>query len=189
MGFPKCRAKEFFEELCLRVGENPMREGLRETPRRIAGAWDALYQGYSQDPVKILSSAKFEAETEHMIILRDIEFFSTCEHHLLPFYGKAHVAYIPGKEMVGVSKIARALDAIARRMQVQERLTGQLVDALQTALEPKGVMVVVDAVHLCTRARGVEKQNSVMTTSAISGVFRDSGEARAEFLGLIRDER
>ena len=169
------------------MGENPTREGLRETPRRIAGAWDVIYGGYSQDPVEILKSATFEAETEHMIILRDIEFFSTCEHHLLPFYGKAHVAYIPTEKMVGVSKIARALDSLARRMQVQERLTGQLVDALTESLSPKGVMVVIDAVHLCTRARGVEKQNSVMTTSAISGVFRDSGEARMECLELIRN--
>jgi GTP cyclohydrolase IA len=185
--YPICRAKDFFKELCLRVGENPQREGLRETPRRIAGAWTKLYEGYGQDPAAILKSATFMSESDHMIVLRDIEFFSTCEHHLLPFYGKAHVGYIPTDQMVGVSKIARALDALARRMQVQERLTAQLAEAIHDAIEPKGVMVVIDAVHLCTRARGVEKQNSIMTTSEVSGVFRSSGEARAEFMGLIRN--
>jgi GTP cyclohydrolase IA len=175
----------WFHHLCLTVGEDPEREGLADTPRRIASAWQDLLVGYSQSAEEVLSTF-FESEGHNgLVILRDVEFFSTCEHHLLPFFGKAHVGYIPDKRIVGISKLARAVDLFARRLQNQERLTDQIADAVDTVLHPKGVAVVIEASHLCMRARGVEKQNSEMVTSALRGCLMES-EGRGEFMSLVR---
>ena len=169
-----------------KIGEDPNREGLRDTPRRTADAWAYMMRGYKQDPAQILGSAVFEVEANHMIIVRDIEIFSTCEHHLLPFFGVCHVGYIPRGKVLGVSKIARLADVFARRLQLQERLTNQIARSLMDALLPEGVGVVIEAQHLCMMMRGVEKQNSRMVTSAMLGSFHDSVATRNEFLHLSR---
>ena len=168
------------------IGEDPNREGLRDTPRRTADAWTFMMRGYKQDPSQILGSAVFEVEANHMIIVRDIEIFSTCEHHLLPFFGVCHVGYIPRGKVLGVSKIARLADVFARRLQLQERLTNQIARSLMDALRPEGVGVIIEAQHLCMMMRGVEKQNSRMVTSAMLGSFHDSVATRNEFLHLSR---
>ncbi len=167
------------------VGEAPEREGLLKTPRRTARAYQFLLQGYSVDAGAILESAIFEESYHEMILVRDIDIFSLCEHHLLPFFGKAHVAYVPKNRIVGLSKIPRVVDAFARRLQVQERLTVQIRDAIQEALDPLGVAVVIEANHLCMVMRGVQKQNAITATSSMSGEFLNSHRTRAEFMRLI----
>ena len=168
------------------VGEDPDREGLAKTPERVAKAWQFLTHGYGLDPDEILRSALFEEHYSQMVLVRDIEVYSLCEHHQLPFFGKAHVAYIPNGRIVGLSKIPRVVDVFARRLQVQERLTLQVRDAIERVLQPEGVAVVIEAQHLCMMMRGAEKQNSHTTTSAMSGVFLENDNTRAEFMRLIR---
>ena len=167
------------------VGEDPEREGLLKTPERVAKAMQFLTHGYGLDPEVILRSALFEEDYSQMVLVRDIEIYSLCEHHMLPFFGKAHVAYIPNGRIVGLSKIPRVVDVFARRLQVQERLTLQIRDAIERVLRPEGVAVVIEAQHLCMMMRGAEKQNSHTTTSAMSGVFLDNDNTRAEFMRLI----
>lgn len=166
------------------LGENPDREGLLKTPERVAKAMQYLTQGYSQDPMAIINSAKFKEEVSEMIIVKDIELYSMCEHHMLPFFGKAHIAYIPNGWITGLSKIARVVDVYSRRLQVQERLTTQILEAIKESLNPIGVAVVIEAKHLCMMMRGVQKQNSVTTTSAFDGEFLKN-TTRSEFLKLI----
>ena len=166
------------------LGEDPNREGLQKTPERLAKAMQFLTQGYQLDPHEILNSAKFHEDISEMIIVKDIELYSMCEHHMLPFYGKAHVAYIPNGYITGLSKIARVVDVYSRRLQVQERLTHQILNSIKETLNPLGVAVVIEASHLCMMMRGVEKQNSVTTTSAFFGEF-EKNETRSEFVKLI----
>ena len=166
------------------IGEDANREGLLKTPERVAKAMQYITQGYEMDARSILNSAKFHESYSEMVIVKDIELYSLCEHHMLPFFGKAHVSYIPNGYITGLSKIARVVDCFARRLQVQERLTHQILDAIQEALNPLGVAVVIEAQHLCMMMRGVQKQNSVTTTSAFSGAF-EKNETRSEFLRLI----
>lgn len=170
------------------IGEDKNREGLKDTPKRIIKSWNKLYGGYSQDPHKVLGTV-FEEDIktdQGMVILKDIGFFSMCEHHALPFFGKVHIGYIPNKRVVGISKLARLVEVFARRLQIQEKMTNQIADTLQEVLDPLGVIVVVEAQHLCMVARGVEKQTSVMITSRVTGAFKDqTGIARNEFLKLI----
>ena len=169
------------------LGEDPEREGLKKTPMRVAKAMQILTRGYTQDPHKVLTDALFEEQYDQMVIVKDIDFFSMCEHHMLPFYGKAHVAYIPNGHITGLSKIARVVDIYSHRLQVQERLTEQIMHCINDTLKPQGVMVVIEAKHMCMQMRGVEKQNSITTTSAYSGVF-DSMKVREEFMSLLRGE-
>ena len=169
------------------LGENPDREGLEKTPMRVAKAMQVLTRGYTQDPQKVLTDALFAEEYNQMVIVKDIDFFSMCEHHILPFYGKAHVAYIPKGYITGLSKIARVVDIFSHRLQVQERLTEQVMQCINDTLKPQGVMVVIEAKHMCMQMRGVEKQNSITTTSAYSGVF-ESSKTRNEFMDLLRGE-
>lgn len=173
-----------FREILRLAGEDPDREGLLKTPERAAKAFHFLTQGYRQNPEAILRSALFEQKYSEMVVVKDIELYSLCEHHLLPFFGKAHVAYIPNGRIVGLSKIPRAVDAFARRLQVQEKLTVEIRDCLQNALQPLGVAVVIEARHLCMQMRGVQKQNSITTTSAFTGEFEKEA-TRKEFLNLI----
>ncbi|MFH0756038.1 MAG: GTP cyclohydrolase I FolE [Bacteroidota bacterium] len=167
------------------LGEDGRREGLKDTPERVAKALQFLTQGYGTDPMDIIKSAMFHEDYEEMVIIKDIELFSMCEHHMLPFIGKAHVAYIPDGRITGLSKIARVVDAYARRLQVQERLTVQIRDCIQETLKPLGVAVVIEALHLCMVMRGVQKQHSVTTTSAFTGGFMKSDKTREEFIHLI----
>jgi GTP cyclohydrolase I len=169
------------------VGENPKRQGLRRTPSRAAIALDFLTQGYRQDLDEIINDAIFDSEASEIILVKDIELYSMCEHHLLPFIGRAHVAYIPNGKVIGLSKVARIVDVFARRLQIQENLTTQIAESLMNCLEPSGVAVVVEAKHLCMMMRGVEKQNSVMKTSCLLGVFKDDARTRSEFLSLLKD--
>ncbi len=166
------------------LGEDTEREGLLKTPYRVAKAMQTLTRGYAEDPREILNSAKFKEDYRHMVIVKDIDFFSLCEHHMLPFYGKVHVAYIPDGYITGLSKIARVVDSFSHRLQVQERMTLQIKECIQNALHPLGVMVVVEARHMCMQMRGVEKQNSVTTTSDFTGAFKQA-KTREEFLDLI----
>lgn len=176
--------KERYSKILDLVGEDKSREGLLKTPERASKAMQFLTQGYEQDPKEILRSALFKEDYNEMVIVKDIELYSLCEHHILPFFGKAHVAYIPNGYIVGLSKIPRVVDAYSRRLQVQERLTHQIVDAIQDTLNPHGVAVVIEAAHMCMMMRGVQKQNSVTTTSAFTGEFKNV-ESRTEFLNLI----
>jgi GTP cyclohydrolase I len=178
--------EEHVREVLRAIGEQPDREGLQKTPERVARALAFLSKGYGEDPTAILNSALFTEEYSEMIVLKDLDFFSLCEHHLLPFFGKAHVAYIPNRRILGLSKIARLFEVFARRLQVQERLTTQVATSLMEAIEPQGVGVVVEAEHLCMRMRGVEKQNSIVVTSCMLGSFRSRQETREEFTTLIR---
>jgi GTP cyclohydrolase I len=170
------------------LGEDAEREGLVKTPERIAKAMQYLTQGYSMDPVEILNSAKFKEQVNEMVIVRDIELYSMCEHHIVPFFGKAHIAYIPNGWITGLSKLARVVDIVSRRLQVQERLTTQVLDAIRESLNPLGVAVVIEAQHLCMMMRGVQKQNSITTTSAFFGEFEHAA-TRSEFLRLISKRR
>ena len=168
------------------IGENPEREGLLKTPERVAKSMKFLTDGYKQDPAKIIQSAMFSEEYSQMVLVKDIELYSLCEHHMLPFFGKAHVAYIPNGHIVGLSKIPRIVDVFARRLQVQERLTDEIKDCIQETLNPKGVAVVIEAQHLCMQMRGVQKQHSSTTTSAFSGILMSDEKTRAEFMNLIK---
>ena len=176
-----------YKEILTLLGEDPAREGLEKTPIRVAKAMQVLTRGYTQDPHKVLTDALFEEKYNQMVIVKDIDFFSMCEHHILPFYGKAHVAYIPNGKITGLSKIARVVDIFSHRLQVQERLTEQVMQCINDTLKPQGVMVVIEAKHMCMQMRGVEKQNSITTTSAYSGVF-ESSKTRNEFMNLLRGE-
>lgn len=167
------------------IGEDPAREGLEKTPERVARAWDWLSSGYRMDPRAILEGAIFHEECNEMVIVREIELYSLCEHHLLPFFGKAHVAYLPAGKIVGLSKLARVVDVFARRLQVQERLTSEIAHALEDVLQPHGVGVVIQARHLCMMMRGVEKQNSVAVTSCMLGAFQEDPRTRNEFIELV----
>ena len=180
------RIAEKYRAILKDIGENPDREGLEKTPERVAKALQFLTHGYDLDPAEILRSAMFKEEYRQMVIVKDIELYSMCEHHMLPFFGKAHVAYIPNGQIVGLSKIPRVVDAYARRLQVQERLTNQVADALMEALNPLGLGVVMEASHLCMMMRGVQKQNSHTVTSAMRGTFRSVPRTRAEFMELMR---
>lgn len=173
-------------EILRLLGENPDREGLLKTPERVAKSLQFLTQGYAQNGTEIIRSAMFDEQYQQMVLVRDIELYSMCEHHLLPFIGKAHVAYIPNGKITGLSKIARIVDTYARRLQVQERLTVEIRDCIQEALHPLGVAVVIEATHTCMSLRGVEKSNALTTTSAFSGAFLNSARTRNEFLNLIR---
>ncbi|MFN5479615.1 MAG: GTP cyclohydrolase I FolE [Chitinophagaceae bacterium] len=175
---------ENYRESIALLGEDPTREGLMKTPERVAKSMQYLTQGYQIDPKAILNSAKFHEDVSEMIIVKDIELFSLCEHHMLPFFGKAHVAYIPNGWITGLSKVARVVDTYSRRLQVQERLTSQILNAIKETLNPLGVAVVIEASHLCMMMRGVQKQNSVTTTSAFCGEF-EKNESRSEFIRLI----
>lgn len=166
------------------LGEDPDREGLLLTPQRVARSLRFLTKGYSEDPRSLINSALFTEDYQEMIVLKDLDFFSLCEHHILPFFGKAHVAYIPTRKIVGISKLARLVEVYARRLQVQERMTSQIANLLMDALDPQGVGVVLQAEHLCMRMRGVEKQNSIVVTSTLLGVFRSHQETRQEFMSL-----
>src|SRR5437764_1112509 len=190
---PKCgaaklaRMEESFRNLLEAIGEDPQREGLVRTPSRAARAFEFLTDGYRQDLDQIVNSAIFSSEASEIILVKDIELYSMCEHHLLPFIGRAHVAYIPNGKVIGLSKIARIVDVFARRLQIQEQLTVQIADALMKCLEPNGVGVVVEAKHLCMMMRGVEKQNSVMKTSCLLGSFKEDARTRSEFLSLLKE--
>lgn len=176
--------KQRYEDIIRLAGEDVSREGLTKTPERAAKAMQFLLQGYQQDAAKILRSALFKEEYNEMVVVKDIEMYSLCEHHLLPFFGKVHIAYIPNGYVVGLSKLPRVVEVFARRMQVQERLTHEILHAIDDALQPQGVAVVIEAAHMCMMMRGVEKQDSVTTTSAFTGAFRNI-ETRTEFLSLI----
>jgi GTP cyclohydrolase I len=184
----KTRIAELVRELLVELGEDPEREGLKVTPQRMAEALTFLTSGYRQTPKQVLNGAVFQAHLNHMIIVRDIEVYSLCEHHLLPFYGRCHVGYIAKDKVLGVSKIARIVDCFARRLQIQERLTEQVASAVLEEADAEGIGVVMECRHLCMMMRGVEKQNSVMTTSVVLGSFRDDPATRQEFLALIRHQ-
>lgn len=174
-----------YKDILTLLGEDAEREGLQKTPLRVAKAMQFLTKGYAQNPKAILEKALFHEEYNHMVIVKDINFYSMCEHHMLPFYGKAHIAYIPNGTITGLSKIARVVEVFARRLQVQERMTHQIMECIEETLHPMGVMVVIEAAHMCMQMRGVEKQNSITTTSAFSGVFK-AAETRQEFMNLIK---
>ena|SRR5205823_4890728 len=176
-----------YQELLEAIGEDPDRQGLRRTPIRAARALEFLTQGYRQNLGEIINGAIFDSEASEIILVKDIELYSMCEHHLLPFIGRAHVAYIPNGKVIGLSKVARIVDVFARRLQIQENLTTQIAAALMDCLEPTGVAVVVEAKHLCMMMRGVEKQNSIMKTSCLLGSFKDDARTRSEFLSLLKD--
>lgn len=178
---------EHYKSIIGLLGEDSSREGLLKTPMRVAKAMQVLTRGYSQDPHKVLTDALFEEKYNQMVIVKDIDFFSMCEHHMLPFYGKAHVAYIPNGYITGLSKIARVVDIFSHRLQVQERLTQQIKECIEETLHPLGVMVVVEAKHMCMQMRGVEKQNSITTTSDFSGAFNQA-KTREEFMNLVHSD-
>lgn len=179
------RVEELIRELLREIGEDPDREGLQKTPARVAQAYEFLVSGYSQDPREIVNGAIFESELNNLIISRDIEVYSLCEHHMLPFFGKCHIGYIADKKVLGLSKLARIVDCYARRLQIQERLTAQIANEIMDVTRAEGVGVVIECRHLCSMMRGVQKQNSIMTTSTVLGSFRDDPTTRAEFLSLI----
>ncbi len=180
---------ELIREMLVRIGEDPSREGLRETPNRLAKALGDLTRGYQQDAKKILNNALYSVQYDEMVIVKDIDLFSMCEHHLLPFFGKCHVAYIPNQRVIGLSKIARLVEMYARRLQIQERLTCQIAETINEAINPIGVGVVIEAQHLCMIMRGIEKQNSLAMTSSMLGAFREEQQTRLEFLELLRNPR
>jgi GTP cyclohydrolase I len=180
--------EELLRELLVRLGEDPEREGLLRTPERMEKALHYLTKGYQEDPEDLLKGALFTVDYDEMVIVKDIEMFSLCEHHMLPFFGKVHVAYIPKGKVIGLSKIPRLIDVFARRLQVQERLTTQIAECIQSAIQPQGVGVVIEARHLCMMMRGVEKQHSSAVTSSMQGSFRDQQQTREEFLSLIRQK-
>ena len=175
-----------YKEVIVNLGEDPTREGLLKTPERVAKAMQFLTQGYDQNPQEILKSAMFAEKYNEMVIVKDIEVYSLCEHHMLPFFGKCHIAYIPNGHIIGLSKFPRMVDAFSRRLQVQERLTDQIRDCLDETLNPQGVAVCIEAQHLCMQMRGVQKQNSITTTSAFSGAFMEKDITRQEFMSLVK---
>ena len=179
--------KSYFEEIIDLLGENKNREGLLKTPERASKALKFLTEGYEKDPAQVLQSAMFQENYNEMVIVKDIELYSLCEHHMLPFFGKAHLAYIPNGHIVGLSKLPRIVDIFSRRLQVQERLTEQILDCINSTLNPKGVAVVIEASHMCMMMRGVQKQNSTTTTSGFRGAFRDT-DTRNEFLNLVKSK-
>ena len=181
----KIEIEQLTHSLLKEIGEDPNRGGLLRTPSRVAKSWEFFSKGYNQNLEDIINNAIFEEDAKDMVIVRDVEFFSLCEHHLLPFFGKAHVGYIPNGKVIGLSKIPRIIDMFSRRLQVQERLTHQVAEALQDVLNPIGVAVVMEGRHMCMQMRGVEKQNSFASTSAMLGQFRKSSETRSEFLSII----
>jgi GTP cyclohydrolase I len=181
----KDRVEALVRELLVEIGEDPNREGLLKTPSRVAQAYDFLTSGYSADARDVVNDAIFDSELNNMIISRDIEIYSLCEHHLLPFFGKCHIGYIADKKVLGLSKLSRIVDAYARRLQIQERLTAQIANEIMEITKADGVGVVIECRHLCSMMRGVQKQNSIMTTSTVLGSFRDDPSTRAEFLSLI----
>ncbi len=178
--------KEHYSKVLKLIGEDPSREGLIKTPERVAKSMQFLTQGYEMNVTEIIQSAMFSEDYSQMVLVKEIEFYSLCEHHLLPFFGKVHIAYIPDGYIVGLSKLPRVVDAFSRRLQVQERLTNEIRDCIQNTLKPKGVALVIEARHLCMQMRGVEKQSSLTTTSAFSGAFLESEKTRLEFMNLIR---
>jgi len=186
-GLENVSTQDIFREILRRFDADPTRDGLEKTPERIEKSLEFLTKGYSEDPTAILQGALFDVDYDEMVIVKDIEMFSLCEHHMLPFFGKVHVAYIPNGKVIGLRKIPRLVEVFARRLQVQERLTRQIADAIHEAIAPQGVGVVIEARHLCMMMRGVEKQNSSTVTSAMVGVFQ-SQNTRAEFLSLVRDQ-
>ncbi len=179
------RVRALVTELLRELGEDPDREGLRRTPERVARAYEFLTSGYRTNPETIINGAVFQAEANNMILLKNIEVYSLCEHHMLPFFGECHIAYIPRDKVLGVSKLARIVDCLARRLQIQERLTSQIAEEIMRAVRPEGVGVVMECRHLCMIMRGVEKQNSVMKTSSVLGSFHNNEATRAEFLSLV----
>ena len=179
------RIEELISELLIQIGEDPTREGILRTPSRVAKAWKFLAKGYQQNLDEIINNAVFTEDYDEMVTIKDIDFFSLCEHHLLPFFGKAHVAYIPDGKIIGLSKVPRIVDMFSRRLQVQERMTHEIADTLNSVLSPKGVAVVVEGEHMCMQMRGVEKQNSYATTSSMTGLFRQDSRTREEFLNII----
>ena len=180
------KIKHLTKQLLEEIGENPSREGLLKTPSRVSKAWSFFSRGYNQDLDKIINNAVFNEDATDMVVVRDVEFFSLCEHHLIPFFGRAHVAYLPNGKVIGLSKIPRIIDMFSRRLQVQERLTRQIAETVKEILDPIGVAVIMEGQHMCMQMRGVEKQNSVTTTSAFSGVFLKENKTRAEFMNLIQ---
>lgn len=184
-GLNRVSTEEMYREILARLGEDPKRDGLVRTPARVEKAMSFLTKGYNEDPAKILRGALFDVDYDEMVIVKDVEMFSLCEHHMLPFFGKVHVAYIPKGKVIGLSKIPRIVEVFARRLQVQERLTRQIADTIQEAINPQGVGVVIEARHLCMMMRGIEKQHSSTVTSAMVGCFREK-ETRTEFLSLVR---
>lgn len=182
------RTQKLIQELLEELGEDPDREGLKKTPERVSKMYEFLTKGYHEDIKKVLNGAVFKEDYSEMVIVRDIDFFSLCEHHLIPFYGKVHVAYIPNGKILGLSKIPRIVEVYARRLQVQERMTQQIAQTLYDHLNPQGVGVVIEARHLCMIMRGVEKQNSIAATSSMLGIFRNDVKTRSEFLTLIKRE-
>ncbi len=181
--------EELIKRILIELGENPNREGLRRTPSRMAAMLRYLTQGYSADIDKIINNAVFREDYQEMVLVNDIDFYSLCEHHMLPFYGKCHVGYIPAGRIIGLSKIPRIVDVFARRLQVQERMTTQIAETLMKYLQPAGVAVVIEAQHLCMMMRGVEKQNTLVKTSALYGIFRDDLRTREEFMTLIANHK
>jgi len=179
--------QEIYAELLKRIGEDPARDGLRQTPSRMEKSMAFLTKGYEQTVASVLHGALFDVDYDEMVMVRDIEFYSLCEHHLLPFFGKAHIAYVPNGKVVGLSKLPRIVEVFARRLQVQERLTQQIAEAIDEAIAPQGVGVVIEAQHLCMMMRGVEKQSSLTVTSSLRGVFKTQGQTRSEFLSLVRE--
>jgi GTP cyclohydrolase I len=178
--------EDLMKEILVRLGEDPNREGLLDTPSRVHKAFQFLTKGYGEDPESLLNNALFTVSYDEMVIVKDVEMFSLCEHHMLPFFGKVHVAYIPNGKVIGLSKIPRLIETFSRRLQIQERLTTQIAETIQKVIQPQGVGVVIEARHLCMMMRGVEKQHSAAVTSSMLGCFRDEQETRQEFLSLIR---
>jgi len=177
--------KNLVKDLLNEIGEDPKREGLLETPRRVAGAYEFLNSGYQMNVEEVMNQAVFNEKYDEMVLVKNIDFYSLCEHHMLPFYGKVHVAYIPDGKIIGLSKIPRLVEVFSRRLQVQERMTQEIADTLENYLQPKGVAVVAEAFHMCMMMRGVQKQNSSATTSAVHGVFKEDARTRSEFINLI----
>ncbi len=181
--------EKLIHDILLKIGEDPSREGLKKTPQRVAESYRHLLSGYSADPMQVLKKGIFHEKCDEMVICRDIDYYSLCEHHMLPFFGRCHVAYIPDNKIIGLSKIPRIVDIFARRLQVQERLTSQIAECLMEGLKPLGVAVVVEGLHMCMVMRGVEKQNSVAMTSSMLGVFRSDPATRSEFMNLTQSGR
>ena len=179
------KIKNLTKQLLEEIGEDPSRQGLLKTPSRVSKAWSFFSRGYNQDLDKIINNAVFNEDATDMVVVRDVEFFSLCEHHLIPFFGRAHVAYLPNGKVIGLSKIPRIIDMFSRRLQVQERLTRQIAETVKGILDPIGVAVIMEGQHMCMQMRGVEKQNSLTTTSSMLGKFRESDRTRAEFLSII----